>query len=66
MAEGGKILTGGKLVQGEGNFVQPTIIASKHNAKSMPSRFVLFFFCLSAFSASFLLFCASAYVRRFC
>eukprot|EP00123_Amoebidium_parasiticum_P000589 comp11434_c0_seq1/m.5846 comp11434_c0_seq1/g.5846 ORF comp11434_c0_seq1/g.5846 comp11434_c0_seq1/m.5846 type:complete len:541 (-) comp11434_c0_seq1:88-1710(-) len=32
-AQGGKILCGGKVLEGPGNFVQPTIISIGHNAK---------------------------------
>jgi len=33
VAEGGQILSGGKTIEGAGNFVQPTIIATKHDSK---------------------------------
>jgi aldehyde dehydrogenase family 7 protein A1 len=31
--QGGKILCGGKLIQGEGNYVEPTIVAINHDAE---------------------------------
>jgi aldehyde dehydrogenase family 7 protein A1 len=33
VAEGGKVLAGGKPIEGGGNFVEPTIIESKHDSK---------------------------------
>jgi aldehyde dehydrogenase family 7 protein A1 len=30
-SQGGKILTGGKAIEGEGNYVEPTLVASKHD-----------------------------------
>jgi len=30
--QGGKILCGGKVIQGSGNFVEPTIVAISHDA----------------------------------
>jgi aldehyde dehydrogenase family 7 protein A1 len=30
--QGGKILTGGKIIPGEGNYVEPTIVAISHDA----------------------------------
>ena len=40
VAEGGQILTGGKVVPGPGFFVEPTIIASRHDAKSKSGQCV--------------------------
>lgn len=33
VAQGGKVLAGGNVIEGEGFFVQPTIVESKHDAK---------------------------------
>jgi len=30
--QGGKILAGGNVIEGEGNYVQPTIVAINHDA----------------------------------
>jgi len=30
--QGGKILTGGNVIEGEGNYVQPTVVAINHDA----------------------------------